>query len=211
MKFTCCKQELHWRSSNLGQEVLTKYTPTPFVKTQVSGCRWEQLPWEHIHTDMTDTACCLLCRDRGVATDHPTTATTNPPEDSVAQRGGRSQCFAYALKHKDLWSDGNTQVQVPLLCWLIKMLFIKSRKREHFLWVKHSPVLCMWLLECCHWSRDQWYPLHLFHRQHLADSVTVHSFGAMLKQLPKHTKRSTTHKPQCLKEKPSKINHNSPT
>lgn len=51
LKFTCCKQDLHWRSSNLGQEVLKK---TPFA---TPGCGdGGENHHENIHVDVTPRA-----------------------------------------------------------------------------------------------------------------------------------------------------------
>lgn len=190
LKFTCCKQDLHWRSLNLGQEVLKKICSY----TQMLGCRWAQPPRQHIHVDIKYTACFFLCRNIGVAT---LAKLTNRPNSNK----GQDKCFrkitspredsqwlAYASKHNKLQLNGNTQLQVLLFCQLIKMLLIKSRKMGYYLgWNTHYPVhntLGKLLLKLRSLGTSP-----LFYRQHLLTvSQYIHSVQCLFKQLSKYIK-----------------------
>lgn len=143
LKFTCCKQDLHWRSLNLGQEVLKKFCSY----TQMFGWRWAQPPRQHIHGDIKYTACFFLCRNIGVATHARLTNRPNSDEGQdkcfrkITGLREDSQWLAYASKHNKLQLNGNTQLQVLLFCQLIKMLFITSRKMSYYLgWNTHYPA-----------------------------------------------------------------------
>lgn len=122
LKFTCCKQDLHWRSSNLGQEVLKK---TPFA---TPGCGDGG---ENIHVDVTP---------RAGRWGLPPTALPQPaqilPRRNCSREGDTGRTSS--PKAPGLSVGWKYQLEAPLFCSLIKMVFIiKSRKPGRLLWMKH--------------------------------------------------------------------------
>lgn len=117
LKFTCWKQDLQWRSSNLGQEVLKK----TLLLHWMWGWRREP-PREH------SRACNTLCREVGTAPQCPATASTNPSkEDPREGDPGRIS----SPKAPALSAGWKYQLQAPLFCWLIKMgLILKVENQE---------------------------------------------------------------------------------
>lgn len=169
LKFTCCKQDLHWRSLNLGKEALKPPVVVP---------RYQDASENNRHEDtFTKTQCTLLALSSAGALGPPSWPSSLTvlilTAKQLSQRRGHSQWSAYALKHNDLQLDGKTQLQVLLFCQLIKMLLTESRKTgDNFGWNTHC-ISRKLLLKSLGTSIS---PLQAT----FADSVTVHSFGAML-------------------------------
>lgn len=94
LKFTCCKQDPHWRSSNLGQEFLKKTLLLHLdvgmeVRTTMRTFTWTKHPVQGGED-------CPLC---------PATASTNPSKE-LSQRGDKGSICTPKLKDSQM--DGNT-------------------------------------------------------------------------------------------------------
>lgn len=156
------------------------------------GWRWEP-PWEH------SRGCNILCRELGIALSALPQPAQILPRRSCPREGDPGRIWSPRAQGLSLgWKR---QLEAPLFCSLIKMIFIiKSRKPGWLLWMKHWLILCTRLWENCHWSRDH-SNLCLSHRQRLLTVLLyIRLVRCWFQQLPKYIKRSSAHGSQRLKK-----------
>lgn len=141
-KSTCCKQELSRTSSNAGQEVLKNNSTPPLWLTPRCQDASENNYHESTFTETQQTLLAVSSAGTlGVATlamlaAHPASNSGHhKPFRRIIGPEGRTQSAVCFMP----WST-RTCDQMGTPSWLRKKCYLlKVVKREHFLWVKHSP------------------------------------------------------------------------